>query len=420
MNEIVRYDTTCRVCSSDRITMVVKLKDTPLEDQFLKKPVAQPVFPLELALCEDCGYVFLQHVVDPRASYTDYMYVSGVTSGLRDHYDQYAKNIVEQFHLQPGSKIVDLGSNDGSMLASFKRLGMKVLGVEPASQTAAIANANGLTTINDFFTTEVAARIREEHGLVQVITANYMYANVDDVIGLTISVANLIAPDGIFIVQTGYHPEQMKMNMFDYIYHEHFSYFTVDVLKKVFIRCGLELIDVVKTEPKGGSIRVVGQIKNGSKPVSSSVKRIIDEEYLSGIRDPEIYRRFAQQLDDIKGELHDYLTACRAKGEKIVGFGASHSTTTLLHHFELAQYLEYLVDDNELKHGTVSPNYHLSVHPTSRLYEDNPDHVLVLAWQHRKSILERHFGLLDKGINVLFPLPHFSVKKRQQLGSYGK
>lgn len=409
MDEVLRHDQNCRLCGSQRLVTALKLEDTPLEDQFMKVPLFQPTFPLELALCEDCGYLHLPYIVSPEVSYSDYMYVSGVTVGLRQHYDAYAEDIVSNYHIPKGSLIVDLGSNDGSMLASFKQLDMQVLGVEPATATAQLANDHGLPTINDFFTERVATQITQEYGSAQVVTANYMYANVDDVISFTKAVARLLAPDGIFVVETGYHPEQMKINMFDYVYHEHFSYFTVDTLKDIFSKCGLELIQAIKTKPKGGSIQVVAQLSGKQRTVSSSIEELIAEESELGMRRIETYHRFGEELQRIKTNLLDTLRNLKSKGQRIIGFGASHSTTTLMYHFELAPYLDYLVDDNELKHGTFSPGHHIPVYPSTRLYEEIPAHVLVLAWQHQKTILDKHSLLLSKGVKFMLPLPEFRV-----------
>ena len=291
------------------------------------------------------------------------------------------------------------------MLASFKRLDMQVLGVEPATATAQLANDHGLPTINDFFTERVATQITQEYGSAQVVTANYMYANIDDVISFTKAVARLLTPDGIFVVETGYHPEQMKINMFDYVYHEHFSYFTVDTLKSIFSKCGLELIQAIKTKPKGGSIQVVAQLSGKQRAVSSSIEKLIAEESELGMRRIETYHRFGEELQRIKTNLLDTLRDLKSKGQRIIGFGASHSTTTLMYHFELAPYLDYLVDDNVLKHGTFSPGHHIPVYPSTRLYEDNSAYVLVLAWQHQTSIIEKHKALLDMGVKFIIPLP---------------
>lgn len=410
--QVLRHDKQCRLCGSSRISTVFKLNDTPLEDQFVsqeKKAIVQPVYPLELAICENCGYVHLPYIVSPEASYADYVYVSGVTVGLRNHYNQYAKEIVADSGTPEGSLVVDLGSNDGSMLASFKRLGMKVVGVEPAGNIAKQANESGLTTINDFFTDKIVSQILQDHGPASVITANYMYANIDDVIGFTKNVAKLLAPGGIFVVQTGYHPEQMKIKMFDYIYHEHFSYFTVEVLGNIFSACGLELIHAQKMAPKGGSVRIIGQLKNGTRTVDASVQQMVDEELQQGMRKPETYRKFALDIEHSKNQLLKRLNELKAAGKKIVGFGASHSTTTLIYHFDLAPFIDYLVDDNQLKHGRYSPGYHLPVYSSEKLYEDTPDYAIILGWQHQNSIMEKHKNYLAGGGHWIIPLPNLQI-----------
>lgn len=413
MNQkVLRHDKHCRVCGGGDIEIVLKLNATPLEDQFVRqeyKDLIQPVYPLELAICQGCGYVHLPYVVNPEASYADYAYVSGVTVGLRNHYDDYAKAIVRDFDVPEGVLAIDLGSNDGSMLASFKRTGMKVLGVEPAQAIAKQANEAGLPTICGFFTDDTASKILKEYGSASIVTANYMYANIDDVMVFTKSVSKLLARDGIFIVQTGYHPEQMKIRMFDYIYHEHFSYFTIEVLKNIFESCGLELIQAAKTSPKGGSIRVVGQLQSGARTGDKSVDRLISEEHASGMREAVTYRKFASDIQVAKGQLIEELRKLKSAGKRLVGFGASHSTTTLTYHFELAPFMEYLVDDNPLKHGRYSPGHHIPVHSSEKLYEDKPDYVIVLAWQHQKSIIERHKVFLNLGGQFLLPLPNLRV-----------
>ncbi|EMO43151.1 class I SAM-dependent methyltransferase [Leptospira noguchii] len=409
--QVLRQDKQCRICSG-KITTVIKFKDTPLEDQFVNREqskLSQPTYPLELALCESCGYLHLPHIVSPEISYADYVYVSGVTVGLRDHYDEYAKEIATTYNIPENSLVVDLGSNDGSMLASFKKIGMKVVGVEPARAISIQACNSGIPTINDFFTDAVAEKIVKEHGPASVVTANYMYANVDDLISFTKSVSKLLTQDGIFVVQTGYHPEQMKIKMFDYVYHEHFSYFTVEVLKNIFSMCNLDLIQVTKTLPKGGSIRAIGQLKVGSRKKDSSVTTLINEEHKFGMRDNAVYEKFYFTLESAKKKVLEKLNELKSQGKRIVGIGASHSTTTLTYHFELRPFLEYIVDDNQLKHGLYSPGYHIPVFPSEKLYEDKPDIVIVLAWQHQKSIIERHASFLKNGGKFLIPLPELSI-----------
>jgi len=412
MDQMLRHDKHCRICSSGHIETILRLNDTPLEDQFVskaKRSVAQPLYPLNLAICIDCGYVHLPYIVNPEASYSEYVYESGVTVGLRGHYDEYAQDIVTNFSIPVKSLAVDIGSNDGSMLSSFLRAGMRVVGVEPAGAIAEQANRSGLPTLNGFFSEKLIAKILKEFGSASVVTANYMYANVEDLLSFTRSVSKILSPEGIFVVQTGYHPEQMKLLMFDYIYHEHFSYFTAEVLSNLFANCGLELIQVKKTSPKGGSIRVVGQLRSGIRKADTSLQQLIDEEKDAGIRDVATYQKFGQDIQIAKSKLTKYLAGLKASKKRIVGFGASHSTTTLTYHFELASYLAYLIDDNKLKHDLYSPGFHIRVFSSEKMYEDKPDCVVILAWQHAKSIIEKHKKFLELGGFFVVPLPEFQV-----------
>ena len=411
-NKFIRKDILCRVCGSDEIETILKLNDTPLEDQFvdeLNKQREQKALPLELAICKQCGYVHLPYIINPEESYVDYLYKSGVTPGLRLHYDEYAKDIVENYNIEKESLVVDLGSNDGSMLASFKRQGMNVVGVEPANLIADYANQSGIKTINDYFSNEVVSKIISGYGKADVITANYMFANIDDIVNFTKSVETLLSEDGVFVVETGYHLEQFKIKMFDYIYHEHFSYFTVGTLSYLFDQCGLKIIDVQKTKPKGGSIRVVTQKQDGLRETLPSVGMIIDGEKESNIYEIEMYREFSNSLQELKADLIELLKSIKDKGQSIVAFGASHSTTTLIYHFELSDYFDYIVDDNKAKHGLYSPGLHIPVFPTDRMYVDRPDYILILAWQHKLSITKKHKLIIEKGSVFIAPLPKIEI-----------
>jgi hypothetical protein len=412
VNKFIRKDKLCRICDSSDIVTILKLNNTPLEDQFVdesNKHIEQKTYPLELAICNHCGYVYLPHVINPEESYVDYLYKSGITPGLRSHYDEYAKKIVSKYNIKKDSLIVDLGSNDGSMLASFKKQGMNILGVEPAKLIAEHANQAGVETINDFFTDEVVSKILSNYGKADVISANYMFANIDNIIQFTKSVESLLSKNGIFVVETGYHPEQFKIKMFDYIYHEHFSYFTVGVLSSLYNKCGLEIIDVQKTKPKGGSIRVVAQKQHGLREILPSVAMIIKSENESDIYHHKLYRDLGESLQVLRLELTKLLKGLKSKGKSIIAFGASHSTTTLIYHFELKDYFDYIVDDNEAKHGQYSPGLHIPVFSTDKMYVDSPDYILILAWQHKDIICDRHSKFIKNGGKFIVPLPNVCV-----------
>jgi hypothetical protein len=411
-NKKIRVDKNCRICRSGRISNVFELNPTPPGDRFVPKSQLNQAcekYPLILAICNECGYLHLPYVLDPEASYTDYVYETQITVGLSQHYLDYAKEIVSFSGKSKGSFVVDLGSNDGTMLHAFKECGMKVLGVEPNEQIAGIANRRHLETFNDYFQDAIADRIVKQYGKASIVTANYMYANIDNIIEFSGNVKRLLDAEGLFVIQTGYHPEQMKINMFDYIYHEHFSYFSVKVLKQLLGQCELDLIHVSLHPAKGGSIRAIAQHRGGGRILDESVELFINEEENAGMHDPETYIRFAEKIDGHKKDLLKLIGKIKSADQTIVGYGASHSTTTLLHHFELGEYLEYIVDDNRIKHGLYSPGYHLPVYPSIKLYEERPEYILVLAWQHQDNILKRNTKYLKQGGQFIVPLPELKV-----------
>jgi hypothetical protein len=201
----------------------------------------------------------------------------------------------------------------------------------------------------------------------------------------------------------------MKINMFDYIYHEHFSYFSVTVLRQLLANCGMELIHVSLHPAKGGSIRTIAQHRDGKRVKNESVEFFIREEENAAVHKAETYVRFADEINLRKKELLAMLEQIDNVGHTIIGYGASHSTTTLMHHFEIGDYLEYIVDDNPIKHSLYSPGYHLPVYSSDKLYEDKPEYVLILAWQHQDEIIKRNIKYLNNGGKLIIPLPELRV-----------
>ena len=347
----------------------------------------------------------MPYILNPTESYTNYVYETKVTVGLKKHYLDYAKKVISFGGIAPSSFVIDLGSNDGTMLRAFKERGMDVLGVEPNQNIANLANKNQLNTINNYFSASVANKIIKQYGKASIVTANYMFANIDNIVDFTENAKKILSDEGLFIVQTGYHPEQMLINMFDYIYHEHFSYFSVKVLKDLFGKSGFELIHISLQSSKGGSIRAIAQHIDGKRKVDKSVDMFISKEEEDQIHETKTYINFANRINEQKNELIDFIKNIRTNNQVIVGYGASVSTTTLLHHFEIGQYLDYIVDDNTIKHGLFSPGYHLQVYPSEKLYADKPDYVLILGWQHQDSIINRNKKFLEDGGKFIVPLP---------------
>ena len=235
------------MCGSRDLRLILKMAATPPGDHYVtaeQTRTPQPVYPMDLMMCGGCALVQLPDVVDPELLYRDYIYNTSISLGLVQHFDRYAGAVLDRVAPPQGSLVVDIGSNDGTLLKGFKSRGMRVLGIDPAIEAGRMANAAGLETLSTFFTRGLGARLRAERGPASVITANNVFANVDDLDDLMAGVSELLAPDGTFVFETGYFPDLAKHLVIDNIYHEHLSYYSVTPLVKFFPRFGMKLVGV--------------------------------------------------------------------------------------------------------------------------------------------------------------------------------
>ena len=413
MNSALKILNECRICQSSNIDVVLDLNDTPLEDQYLKTKIIQPCYPLKVLMCLDCNYVFLKHVISPKESYDTYIYESSITIGLKNHYKNYAENLLIKYKINKKSLALDIGSNDGSMLSAFKDQGLQVLGVEPATAIAKLANEKKLPTLNCFFSNEVAEKIKKKYSCADIVTANYMFANIDNIFDFLSGVKNILKENGIFVIETGYHPLQFSLNMFDYIYHEHFSYFTLKTLKILLKKFDLTIVDAEVFSQKGGSLRVTIKHKNINNKVSQNLKKLIKKEEIKDYNSTKIFKDLQNRILKEKDKLISQLELIKNKNIPIIGFGASHSTTTLMYFFKIHKYIDFIIDDNPKKTGTFSPGYHIPVFDTTEALKKNICHIVILAWQHQESIMKTHKKLILNNGLFIVPLPHF--KKIEKL-----
>lgn len=385
---------SCRLCGDSHLRKVLELAPTPAGDLYLpreKHPERLPVFPLLLNQCSSCGHVQLGGLVDPSYLYRDYIYTTGSSLGLAEHFARYAASTVERLSLKPGSFVVEIGSNDGTMLRAFQNLGMRVLGVDPAREVAKLASDSGIPTIPDFFSADIAQRILQEHGPADLVVANNVMANVADVRAIVSAVRDLLAPEGVFVFETGYLKYLAEDCVFDNIYHEHIDYYSIRPLERFFRSMDMQLFDVIETDSKGSSIRCFVGHSAKSREVSSAVLDLSEREEVRGYGTPQPYERLGQLLQKTKSELHSLLRDAAAKGLRIAGFGASVGVTTVLYEFDLARYITLLLDDNPSRDGLFSPGLGIPVLSAARVLSENPpDLVLILSWRYAEAILKRH------------------------------
>src|SRR5215469_16163821 len=262
-NDLCHRRKTCRLCGGPRLISVLELAPTPPANAFVPREElgkTQQRFPLDVFFCEDCTHAQLLDVVDPSVLFENYVYVSGTSPSFVAHFESYARGIMEQFRPQPGGLVLDIGSNDGTLLRFFQKAGMKVLGIDPARNIAQEATRNGIPTLATFFNPQLAKQLRGEHGPASVITANNVFAHIDNLEGVVEGIRTLLAPDGVFVFEVSYLSDVFEKTLFDTIYHEHLDYHSVKPLVPFFRRLGMELIEAQRVSSHGGSLRGIAQL----------------------------------------------------------------------------------------------------------------------------------------------------------------
>ena len=352
----------------------------------------------------------LLDVVDPAVLFENYVYVSGTSPLFVRHFEDYAAFVIEDYAPAPGSLVFDIGSNDATLLKAFKKSGHRVLGVDPAKDIAARATAEGVETINGFFSPAMAEDIRTKHGPAAVITANNVFAHIDDLGGVLDGVYSLLFDDGVFVFEVSYLVDVFEHTLFDTIYHEHLAYHAVGPLVSFMQAHDMALIGAERVSSHGGSLRAVAQRKGGARPVSDSVAELVAIEQKMGLDKAATYRDFGARINVLKAELSSLLLDKKARGRTIAAFGAPAKATTLMYHFGIGpDIIDFIVDDSPLKQGLYSPGMHIPVLPTSVIYDNPPDDIIILAWNFAGPIMEKHEQFKASGGQFIVPLPRLET-----------
>ena len=411
------YKKNCRICDSSALDKVVELTPSPPGNNFLLEgqllSTKEEEFPLQLNFCNSCSHIQLGHVVDAGFLFQNgYSYVSATSAVFVNHLKDYADHIEKLFNLDQSSFIVDVGSNDGTCLKFFKEKGFKVLGIDPASEIAAVASRNGIETIDDFFSSSLAKQIVNDYGKADVITSHNACAHIDNLGGVINGVADLLKDQGIFVMEVGYFVDVFSNLWFDTIYHEHVDFHTVAPLVKLFEKYSMEMIRVERISPQGGSIRVFAQKKGGLNTIHKSVAELINLEANLGLNMPETLKGFEREINRLRDKFKSLILKLKQEGKSIAAFGAPTKATTLCYHFGIGKdEIDFIVDDNPLKQGLLSPGKHIPVYSSQKIYEKKPDFLLILAWNFAESIIKAHQRFSDEGGLFILPMPEPSILK---------
>ena len=412
MKNLISKRDKCRLCESKKLQLVVPLLPTPVAEKYLTKSELlkdELICPLDLWMCEDCGHVQLIDIIEPNYLYNDYTYSSGRSKGLVNHFKEYAKYICEKFKIQNNSFVIDIGSNDGTLLKFFKEFNLTTLGIDPAREIALNATKKGIETWPVFFDVNIAKKILSKYGKAKVITANNAFAHMDNLKEIVESIKILMNKDSIFVFEISYLVDVINKVLLGTIFHEHHSYHSIIPLINFFNNYGLEIIDITRNNIQGGSLVGVVQIKNGRYEPNESVKEIIEIEKTNRINKIETLKNFSKTLITIKDNIKSLLNKIENEKKTIAGFGAARSGTTLITQMQIGHLINYIVDDNEDKQGKYSPGDKIIVKPTDFIYEDMPDYLLILAWVHSKNIIKNHFKYLELGGSFIICFPKLKV-----------
>ena len=404
-----KHATQCHMCRGSDLFSVLDLGMHPLSDAFLRADqlLEQEVYyPLKLISCDRCGLLQIDYIVRPEILYQrDYPYESSTTKTGREHYYSMATDIVEGFSMPKGSLSVDVGSNVGVLCSGFKKLGLKVLGIDPSNTAAKKAIDNGIETIIDFFNESVANRVFKQYGAAKVITATNVFAHIDELDSTAKGMKKLLAKDGVIAIEAPYAVDLINNLEYDTIYHEHICYLSVKPMKSYIKQFVLELFVVKKVSIHGGSLRYyIGH--KGAHSLKKSIEDYISEEKKQGLYSKAKLRNFANRVEKHKIALVSLIMDLKRQGKKIVGVTAPAKGNTLLNYCNIDRhYLDFLTEKTQIKIGRYSPGTHIPVYSDDYLLKEKPDYALILAWNFADEIIKNLHEFKKNGGKFIIPIP---------------
>ncbi len=391
------YKTNCRCCNSKKLKRVISLGYQPLANNLLRnKDDKCEFYPLELNVCEDCYNCQLSVSIDSDKMFSNYLYQSSTTKSFRDHFKSAAENYIKQFKLDSSSYIIDVGSNDGIGLKPFLDLGFKnILGIEPAKNLADLANKKGINTFHGYL--QEKSSIPYKNG-ADLLLASNVFAHSDDLKNMAECMKKLIKPDGKIIIEVQYLLNTLKDLTFDNIYHEHTNYWSLSTLKNFLNNIGLFIFKSEKIDTHGGSVRIYVS-KQKSVKIDKSVKRMLKEEEDFGLKKISTYIKFGKKIENLKQKVIKNIKKMKSDNKILIGYGAPAKATTSLNYFNINKEIDFIIEDNKLKHGKYVPGVKIPIIPKEKCKIVNPT-VIVLAWNFYDSIKKNNSKLSNNIISI--------------------
>ena len=392
------YKFDCRSCGNRNLKRIVSLGFQPLANNLLNKENDEcELYPLELNYCENCHNCQLSVSVDPKKMFSNYLYLSSVSDTFKKHFIEAAKKYVKEFKLSAKkSYIIDIGSNDGVALKPFRDLGFKkILGIEPAKNLAKMANKNKIKTINCFLEEKNLKKIKKNADL---ILASNVFAHSDKLKEMANCMLKLLNSKGTIIIEVQYLLNTLQDLTFDNIYHEHYNYWSLTSLINFFKQFKAKIVKAEKINTHGGSLRVFIKKDKNSK-IDKSVKILLDEENKFGLTKFSTYKKFAEKVYTIKKNVKNNIQKLKSNGKKIIGYGSPAKATTSLNFFGVSKEIDFIVEDNKLKHGKFIPGVNIPIVSKEKITDKN-NTIIVLAWNFFDDIKKNNLQLSEDFISI--------------------
>lgn len=412
------YIANCQICNSNKLHTILDLGHQPLCDSLLTKEMlnkSEKTYPLRMVWCQNCSGVQIDYCVSGEEVYhPNYPYRSGITKELAEYQENMALSLVEKLGLTNKDLVVDVGSNDGTLLKGFKKAGVKTLGVEPTN-IAKIANKAGIKTIQAFFDINTSKNIKKKYGTASLVITTNTFAHMQTLGDFIMGAYNLLKDDGVFINETHYLLDVIRGGQFDTIYHEHLRTYSLRSLIGLFNQYDFTVTDVERGDRYGGNIRVYAT-KGKGRAVSPQVKELLKLEKEFGLGQLETFTKFADRVKKARLQFMDFLIKMKKTGKHIVGNSCPGRCSTLLNYYGVdKELLPYLAEQpTSLKLNMYLPGKHIPVVNNQRLIDEQPDYVVLLAWHYAKPIMEQ---LKARGLksDFVIPLPDFKIVKNSKV-----
>jgi SAM-dependent methyltransferase len=411
---MIENQDACRFCSQPLEHSFCDLGMTPLSNSYLVKDQlekGEAFFPLHAYVCAHCFLVQVKSYELPQNIFGDYAYFSSYSDSWLKHCQNYVEKMIARLKLNENHQVIEIASNDGYLLQFFKQHQIPVLGIEPAANVAKVAQEKLIPTLVEFFGDQLAQRLKEKRSQADLLIGNNVLAHVPALNDFIRGLKTLLKPTGVITMEFPHLVQLMQSNQFDTIYHEHFSYFSLLTVDKVFRAHGLKIFDVEELTTHGGSLRIyAGHIEDQSKSVSQQVEELKARERQLNLESLEGYKQFSVRVQQLRADLLNFFLKCKHQGKKVVGYGAPAKGNTLLNFCGIrSEFLDFTVDRSPHKQGRFLPGTHIPIYSVDKIAQEKPDYLFVLPWNLKEEIVKQMAFIKEWGGKFVVPIPQLEI-----------